>query len=216
MYTLHHLKIDVNNVDMRPISSRSSYHHGDLRRTLIAFGLRRVRAGGVDDFSLREAARAAGVTAGAVYKHFDSKDQLLRAVAAEGFRLFAGRMLRETGDLRGAARLRAVGRSYVSFASREPRLFRLMFSWIGKQCETAVSSGKNFQINSSSYEQLRQALAEAVGVTPAQVDSPLLSLAWSVAHGAGSLICDGVWERNDERAADAIDAFVRMAIAKGR
>ncbi|TKW79284.1 MAG: TetR family transcriptional regulator, partial [Bradyrhizobium icense] len=71
---------------MNSADHRVRYHHGDLRRTLLAFALRRVRAGGAAEFSLREAARAAGVTGGAVYKHFESKDALLGAVAAEGFR----------------------------------------------------------------------------------------------------------------------------------
>ena len=227
LYTLHDRLDDVNIVDMPSATHRVRYHHGDLQRTLVAFALRRVRAGGVVEFSLREAARAAGVTGGAVYKHFESKDALLGAVAAEGFRLFAERMSKATVDLKGADRLRATGKSYIAFASREPHLFRLMFSSMG-MCAVSASQGQHATSEEphgprSSYEQMRAAMAEVAGVAPDEVDPGLLALAWSTAHGAASLICDGVWRRDDPQAEAAIDKVVRVAtetkeqnLAKGK
>ncbi|TKW74975.1 MAG: WHG domain-containing protein, partial [Bradyrhizobium icense] len=166
-------------------------------------------------------------SAGAVYSRFESKDALLGAVAAEGFRLFAERMSKATMGLKEADRLRATGKSYVAFASREPHLFRLMFSSVGV-CAVSASQGSHAPSDQlpgprSSYEQLREAMADAAGVAPDAVDPGQLALAWSAAHGAASLICDGVWLRNDPRAQAAIDKVVRVAIdsreqnlAKGR
>src|SRR5215510_14783128 len=67
---------------------RESYHHGDLRRALLDATLELVDRYGPQGFTLRAAARAAGVTPGATYHHFEDKDALLAAVAEEGFDLF--------------------------------------------------------------------------------------------------------------------------------
>lgn len=63
----------------------------------------------------------------------------------------------------------------------------------------------------SAFEQLHAAMADVVGVPKQRVDPALLALAWSVAHGAAALICDGVWRYNDPRADAAIDLVVRVA-----
>src|ERR1700694_6082573 len=99
-----------------------SYQHGDLRRALVAIGLTRVRAGGAEAFGLRDAARSAGVTPGAAYKHFADKEALLVAIAEEGFDLLAERTLRATLGKSGKESPSAVGPAYIDFASAEPRL----------------------------------------------------------------------------------------------
>ncbi|MCC2105214.1 MAG: helix-turn-helix transcriptional regulator, partial [Hyphomicrobiales bacterium] len=66
---------------------QSSYHHGDLRAALVAEGMRQLGGEGAGDLSLRGVARAVGVSATAVYRHFPDKDALLSAIAEEGFRL---------------------------------------------------------------------------------------------------------------------------------
>ena len=209
VFTLHAHKFKVNMVHM-PANAKAGrpYHHGDLRRSLIAYALMRIRRVGVAEFSIREAARAIEVTPGAAYKHFESKDALIAAAAAEGFRVLASRMNRSTVELSGKEKLLETGRVYIAFASREPRLFRLMFSRIGLQ---DVGGKAQRDAIPSSFEQLRQALAEVTGKPVAKVDADLLALAWSVAHGAASLISDGVWERDDPRADQALRTFVQVA-----
>src|SRR5579872_7133650 len=64
------------------------YHHGDLRRALIDAGFRLVEEGGVEQLSMREAARRAGVSPGAPFRHFDSREALVTAVAIEAQRRF--------------------------------------------------------------------------------------------------------------------------------
>src|SRR6202022_1928118 len=59
------------------------YHHGDLRRVLIEAALQLVADGGPDAVSVREAARRAGVSPGAPFRHFPSRDALISAVAEE-------------------------------------------------------------------------------------------------------------------------------------
>ncbi|HBR48199.1 MAG TPA: hypothetical protein DEA80_25285, partial [Afipia sp.] len=112
---------------MKPVK-KEAYHHGDLRSALVALAMERVRKGGAENFSLREAARDAGVTSGAAYKHFADKDELLAAVAAEALNLLAHRTQKATTGLKGKERLHAAAMAYIDFASAEPRLFRPAFS----------------------------------------------------------------------------------------
>jgi AcrR family transcriptional regulator len=190
---------------MKP-ARKEAYHHGDLRSALVELALGRVRRGGAESFSLREAARDLGVTSGAVYKHFADKDQLLAAVAAEALKLLAKRTLKATAGLKGAERLHAAGRAYIDFASAEPLLFRLAFSRYGAAGRDRRPEQIEGDAIPGAFEQLRMA-ANEVQPDGQQVDPDALALAWSVAHGAASLISDGMWKKNDPRA----EAALRMA-----
>jgi AcrR family transcriptional regulator len=194
------------------LSPRHTYHHGDLRRSLIEVALARVRHDGVEALSLREIARDAGVTVGAVYKHFADKEELLAAVALEGFRLLASMTETATSRRRGKARVLAVGHAYIGFASSDARLFRLMFSRLGMQrARSPLGAGMQ-----GAFDQLRHAIADAQGVAPDAVADDLLSVAWSVAHGAASLISDGFWTANDARARAALARVTTLIDAERR
>lgn len=177
---------------------KDNYHHGDLRSALVAFAMDHVRRHGPESFSLREAARDAGVTSGAAYKHFADKDELLAAVAAEALKLLAQRTQKATADRKGKDRLAAAAMAYIDFASAEPRLFKLAFSRFGSNSR-AESDGIP-----DSFEQLRIALAGVQTDPGKPVDTDILSFAWAIAHGAASLISDGMWKKNDPRAEAAL------------
>lgn len=185
------------------VAKKEAYHHGDLRSALVALALERVRKDGAESFSLREAARDAGVTSGAAYKHFADKDQLLTAVAAEALKLLAKRSLKATAGLHGTKRLAAAGRAYIDFASAEPMLFRLGFSRFGVSKHRCPERTDDEAIP-SAFEQLRMAAAEVQPDPTRPVDPDVLALAWSVVHGAASLISDGMWKKNDPRAEGAL------------
>ena len=70
---------------MKKTKSISSYHHGDLKKALIDSGVEILSEKGIKNLSLREAARRAGVSHTAPYRHFEDKDALLAAIAEEGF-----------------------------------------------------------------------------------------------------------------------------------
>src|SRR5215217_8835844 len=69
-------------------SAPKPYHHGDLRRVLIDAALQLVGEGGAEAVSVREAARRAGVSPGAPFRHFPSRNDLMSAVAEEAQRRF--------------------------------------------------------------------------------------------------------------------------------
>jgi AcrR family transcriptional regulator len=193
---------------MKLRKKKDSYHHGDLRRALLQVALERVRRNGVENFSLREVARDVGVAPGAAYKHFVDKNELLAAIALELQIWLARRTLEATSGLTGPKRLEAVGRAYIEFACDEPLLFRLLFSRIGAPSLQASYDGASGESIPSSYEQLRQAVAEIQTDKQKPVDEDVLAFAWSVAHGAASLISEGMWQSNDPRA----DAALRLAM----
>jgi AcrR family transcriptional regulator len=115
----------VNNVN---IPAKTTYHHGNLRAALITAALRELSTEGPEGFSLRGVARRAGVSAPAVYRHFEDKDDLLVAVAAE----CADRLATAMIDAVAAAppdpleQFRAVGIALVRFAVAHPEHFRAL------------------------------------------------------------------------------------------
>ena len=118
------------------------YHHGDLRSVLLAVTRDLLREVGPEEVSLREAARRAGVSSRAPYRHFPSKDALLSALAANGFDELCA-------VLHAAAQAAPAGRqvqdqavAYVRFAQGEPALYRLMFSYRMVDADPALARAK--------------------------------------------------------------------------
>ena len=162
------------------------YHHGDLRTALIAAGLGLLAAREGDDLSLREVARAVGVSANAVYRHFPDKRALMGALALEGLAKLgaAQRAAAETAG-GGVAGFNATGREYVRFAMQNPALFRLIFSNSVQPSLLSHSDGES----SDAMGFLR---ANAAQFAPPGVDSSIFTLqAWSMVHGLAMLILDG-------------------------
>jgi len=107
------------------------YHHGDLRRVLLDAALQLVEEGGAEAVSVREAARRAGVSPGAPFRHFPSRDALMQAVAEEAQRRFRAEI---EAALAAAApddplgRFRCLGLAYLRWAMRNPTHFEIISS----------------------------------------------------------------------------------------
>jgi AcrR family transcriptional regulator len=108
-------------------SRRQSYHHGDLRKALIVSALHALEREGWEALSIKDLAERAGVARSAPYRHFESRDELLAAVAAEGFGHLIEDIAVAAPDDLPPIRLRAVCDAMLTFAERRPQLFRLMF-----------------------------------------------------------------------------------------
>ena len=171
------------------------YHHGDLRNALLAAAARLLRAGGAEAVSLREAAREAGVSHNAPYRHFPSRDALLGALARDGFRALRAEMeaVRETGG----ARLAALGRVYLRFAARDRALFLLMFGRPAPAGEEAEAR--------AAFAVLDAAVTgKAAGSGPVALAT---IRAWGLVHGLAHLVADGLLA--PETAAEALAAPTR-------
>ena len=170
----------------KPTVEQPSYHHGDLRAALVAAGMRQLGGEGAGDLSLRGVARAVGVSATAVYRHFPDKDALLSAIAEEGFRLLGQAQRAAFGAARGAGgrAFQASGSAYVRFALANPALFRLMFAR-----PTAASR----QSDAAAFLRENSAIS-----APPGVDRELFALqAWSLVHGLAMLMLDGLAPAED-------------------
>jgi len=114
----------------RRVPSQRPYHHGDLRRVLIDAALQLVGEGGAEAVSVREAARRAGVSPGAPFRHFPSRDALMQAVAEEAQRRFRAEIeaafAAAPGDPLG--RFRNLGLAYLRWAMRNPTHFEIISS----------------------------------------------------------------------------------------
>jgi AcrR family transcriptional regulator len=107
------------------------YHHGDLRRALIDAALQLVDDGGPDAVSVREAARRAGVSPGAPFRHFPSRDALISAVAEEAQRRFRAEIEQALAEAPAGdplVRFRCLGLAYLRWATRNPTHFEIISS----------------------------------------------------------------------------------------
>jgi AcrR family transcriptional regulator len=164
---------------------RSTYHHGNLGPALIAAARELLDADGPGAVSLREAARRVGVSATATYRHFQDKDHLLAAVAAEGFREFTVKLDAAQEDGRGFT---AMGMTYVEFAVAHPGLFRLMFGPVLRQRELYPELGAAAD---GAFAALLASAERFVGGQDEDAESVAYA-AWSFSHGLARLVLDDI------------------------
>lgn len=170
-------------------TSKTPYHHGDLRAALIAAAEALLTRLGPAELSLRGVAREAGVSAMAPYRHFADKDTLLAAVAGDGFHQFEARLRQATSAAPDAkAGLIAQGVAYVRFAYDQPALFRLMF---GPLITKTVALEHLDRDSAPAFYALRDAVAAAYPEADAQRQDDLVLTCWSLVHGLAGLIVDG-------------------------
>ena len=105
------------------------YHHGNLKEALIRAALELIAKKGAAGFTFAEAARWAGVSPAAPYRHFRDRDELLSDVARRGFDLFEAALARAWDDGRpdSTTAFERVGRAYLEFARAEPSYYSAMF-----------------------------------------------------------------------------------------
>ncbi|MEZ5728489.1 MAG: TetR/AcrR family transcriptional regulator [Burkholderiaceae bacterium] len=175
----------------RPATSKAGYHHGDLPRALVAAATRLIESPDRGPVTLRAAAVASGVSIAAPYRHFKSRDALLAAVLAEGFRELERRTestrQAEANPLRA---LEAVGATYVRFAVERPRLYRMMF---GPDCDKARFP-ELLRAGREALAVLHRAVSQArasLGIGEGEVARVALA-GWSLVHGLASLHVDGM------------------------
>ena len=177
---------DVYDVNMSETRSDSrSYHHGNLKASLIEAGLAALAHTEAEDLSLRQLAKALGVSANAAYRHFEDKDALLSAMAAEGFRRFAATQRASVAHVALAEdRLKASGRDYVAFAWAHPALYRLMFQRLSctvTDPDLALHAGQALTV-------LLEATSSLIGA-PVHDERVRVAAAasWSLVHGLSAL-----------------------------
>ncbi len=171
---------------------RRSYHHGNLREALIEAALELIAKKGPAGFTFADAARSAGVSSAAPYRHFRDREELIADVARRGFELFADRLEHAWDDGRPEpfTAFENVGRAYLAFARDEPAYYSAMF-------EAGLSFDDDLalrQASDRSFAVLRQASDALCARLPPEKRPPALMMslhAWALSHGIASLFSRG-------------------------
>ena len=173
-------------------NARRGYHHGNLREALIDAALNLIAQKGPAGFTFADAARSAGVSSAAPYRHFRDRDALIADVARRGFELFAAHLDRAWDDGRpepfGA--FESVGRAYLAFARDEPAYYSAMFeAGLSFDGDPALR-----QAADRSFAVLRRASEMLCARLPPEKRPPSLMMSlhvWALAHGIASLFARG-------------------------
>lgn len=162
------------------------YHHGNLRVALLDAAIHLIAEVGPAGFNLREVARRAGVSHNAPYRHFRNRDDLMAAVAEQGFRELTQAMLAGAGShARARDRLKQAGLAYVRFALRRPQHFAIMFdapNLTTRHPDSTDPSARAFGTLVTFVEACQQE-----GSLPRGDTLQLALVAWCTVHGIAKL-----------------------------
>lgn len=168
------------------------YHHGNLKEALIRAALELIAQKGPAGFTFAEAARWAGVSPAAPYRHFRDRDELLASIALRGFQQFEAILARAWNEGRPdpLSALDRLGKAYLDFARSEPAFYSAMF-------EAGVPLASNPELRDAgerAFAVPRQAAEVLCALMPAKGRPPALMVAlhiWTMAHGVASLFGRG-------------------------
>ena len=167
---------------------KQGYHHGNLRQALVDAALDLITRQGPTGFTLSEAAKQAGVTPAAVYRHFEGREDLIAEAARQGYEIFAEVMqvAYESGQPSALAAFEATGRAYLAFARKYPGHYIAMF-------ESSISVNRTAdlaQAASRARAVLETAASELSQHIPPEKRPPasmFSSHIWAMSHGVVEL-----------------------------
>ncbi|MCO5130675.1 MAG: TetR/AcrR family transcriptional regulator [Xanthobacteraceae bacterium] len=169
------------------------YHHGNLKEALLQAALGLIAEKGPAGFTFADAARSAGVSPAAPYRHFRDRDELLSSVAQRGFELFEAVLTQAWDDGRPdtVTAFQRVGRAYLDFARSEPAFYSAMFESgvpVDVNPTLMVASERAFNIIRAAAERLAALAPPGVARPPAMMMALHI---WSLSHGVASLFSRG-------------------------
>jgi len=168
------------------------YHHGNLKEALIRAALELIAQKGPAGFTFAEAARWAGVSPAAPYRHFRDRDELLANVARRGFEEFEQVLARawDNGRPDPMTALDRLGKAYLTFARKEPAYYSAMFEGgVSPQVAPDLDS-----CGERAFAILRAAAEAVIATLPTKTRPPALMVAlhiWAMSHGIASLFGRG-------------------------
>jgi len=168
------------------------YHHGNLKEALVRAALELIREKGPAGFTFADAARWAGVSPAAPYRHFRDRDALLSSVALQGYERFGAMLATAWNEGRPNPRqaFENLGKAYLAFARTEPAYYSAMF-------EAGIPLDNNPELLAASeraFAVLRSASEALIAEMPARERPPVLMMAlhvWALSHGVASLFGRG-------------------------
>ena len=167
---------------------KRGYHHGNLRQALIDGALQLIELRGPTGFTLSEAAKEAGVTPAAVYRHFEGREDLIAEGALQGYHIFAEAMeaAYASGQPSALKAFEATGRAYLAFARAHPGHYIAMF-------ESGISVNRTPELAAAANRAngvLEQAASDLSQHIPADKRPPASMFSahiWAMSHGVVEL-----------------------------
>ncbi len=175
-------------MDWSGSGGRRGYHHGNLREALVRAALDLIAEKGAAGFTFADAARSAGVSAAAPYRHFRDRDALMADVAKRGFEQLAKRLEAawNNGVPNPFSAFESIGRAYLAFAREEPAYYAAMF-----EAGIPVDADSELrQASDDAFAVLRRASEALCALLPREQRPPALMMSlhvWSLSHGIASL-----------------------------
>ncbi|MBN2906457.1 MAG: TetR/AcrR family transcriptional regulator [Rhodobacteraceae bacterium] len=172
--------------------SKRGYHHGNLKQALVDAALTLIEEKGPQGFTLSQAAKAAGVTPAAVYRHFQGRDDLIAETARQGYAIFADLMeyAYQTGQPSALASLEAVGRAYLAFARKYPGHYMAMF-----ESGLAITANSELSVVASRASDVLERAARDLSAHIAPEKRPPVAMVsahiWALSHGVVELYTRG-------------------------
>ncbi|WP_027579745.1 TetR/AcrR family transcriptional regulator [Bradyrhizobium sp. Ai1a-2] len=169
------------------------YHHGNLKEALLQAALDLISQKGPAGFTFADAARMAGVSPAAPYRHFRDRDELLSSIAQRGFEQFEQLLTQAWDDGRPdtITAFERVGKAYLAFAREEPAFYSAMFE-SGVPVETTpalmAASERAFAVIRAAAERLAALAPPGVPRPPAMMMALHI---WAMSHGVASLFGRG-------------------------
>lgn len=169
------------------------YHHGNLKEALVQAALDLIAQKGPGGFTFAEAARSAGVSPAAPYRHFRDRDELIASIAQQGFEQFEAQLMAawDDGKPDTPTAFQRVGKAYLAFARENPAYYSAMF-------ESGVPLESNpglLLAGERAFAVIRAASERLAAMAPPGVPRPpALMMAlhiWSMSHGIASLFGRG-------------------------
>lgn len=173
------------SADAKLSSPRKTYHHGDLRKVLLDAARAEISAHGAQGLSMASLARRAGVAQSAPYRHFSDREDLLAAVATDGFERFTQVLLEAASNGDDVTALKRMAIAYLAFGEKNVELYRLMFA--SGLVPGAASDSALKRAATASFQPLLDR------VTASDPKSSLMSahVRWGQLHGLVMLKADG-------------------------
>lgn len=167
---------------------KRGYHHGNLRQALIDAALLLIEQKGPTGFTLSEAAKQAGVTPAAVYRHYEGREDLIAECARQGYSIFADLMEHayQSGQPSALAAFEATGRAYLAFARKFPGHYIAMFESgisVNRTPELADVAGRANAVLEKAAGDLSEHIPEDKR-PPASMFSAHI---WAMSHGVVEL-----------------------------
>jgi AcrR family transcriptional regulator len=172
--------------------AKRGYHHGNLRQELVDAALRLIEDKGPTGFTLSEAAKDAGVTPAAVYRHFSGREDLIAEAALQGHHIFADLMdyAYDNGQPSALIAFERTGRAYLAFARKHPGHYMAMFE-SGIPTNATPDLAAAVARSASVLERAASALSEQLPPDRRPPAAMFSAHIWALSHGVVELFARG-------------------------